>query len=102
MSEDMKCTMCGSQANSVHGDGKSTDQIESGVHLIFDVGYGMFTDIDENGAVPDAILCHDCTKFVLALFPNEFRRKFFGGHHESMCGNDQLCVYAFGERFETV
>jgi len=97
MANTIKCTMCWKETPLQFPDIDGAEsQVENGVQLIFQVGYGMFTDVDfgSEWSSPEAILCHDCVIKVLDLFPEPFRRRFQDGHAVGTKGCDG-CSYSF-------
>lgn len=82
------CGMC--TLDTELEDPNDPTHVVGGVDLQFYTGYAMFTD----DAPIKTVICHDCTTKILDLFPEEFKKKFLGGHPGSeKCGigNGGVC-----------
>ena len=71
------CGMCEKDIPLV--DGSDPSHVAGGIDLRFHSGYEMFTD----DASIKTVICHDCTIKLLALFPEQFKKQFVGGHYGS-------------------
>ena len=75
-------------------------QTNNGITLVFEGGYGMFTDqmTQEHRDRHTLNVCHDCTVAVLAMFPREVQQRFDGGHpayKDNTPREERCCQYAW-------
>ena len=87
----MNCAKCDKELKPVFSDTNVNSQFQFSIELIFNGGYGMFTD---RMGVPDyANICHDCTVGIIREFPIEFQSKFAGGHPYE--GSEPCCEFGW-------
>lgn len=78
----------------------SLSQTSDGITLIFEGGYGMFTD-EMSQADRDRHtlnICHDCTVAILAMFPVDVQDRFVRGHpayKDNTPVEERCCRYAW-------
>lgn len=75
-------------------------QTDGGITLIWQGGYGMFTDTMTEEDQRELVwnLCHDCVVMLLDFFPERLRQKFVGGHptyNDNTPLEDRCCRYAW-------
>lgn len=75
-------------------------QTDNGITLIWEGGYGMFTDpmTEEHTRKFVWNLCHDCVVMLLEFFPERLRQRFDGGHpahNDNTPREERCCRYAW-------
>jgi len=78
----------------------SMGQVDNGLTLILEGGYGMFTDPMTEERMRDFVwtLCHDCVVAMLEFFPERLRKRFEGGHpayDDNTPLEERCCRYAW-------
>lgn len=77
----------------------SFHQVSDGITLIFEGGYGMFTDAitKEQQEKYELNICHDCVVALLEFFPEHIRQRFDGGHpaYNDVPREERCCRYAW-------